>query len=330
MKEGLELKIMFFGTKPYDRMWFEPLSKRYDVEIIYTESQLNASTAPMAKGVEAVCIFVNDRLDAQTADILYGNGVRLVLLRCAGYNNVDLDACRNKLTVLRVPNYSPRGVAEYAAGLLMTVNRHIHKAYVRTREFNMSINGLMGFDLAGKTAGVIGTGKIGQSMIDILLGFKMKVLAYDTYPIPREDVHFVSLDRLFSESDVITLHCPLNRDTRHIIDENAVKKMKTGVFIINTSRGGLIKTSALLDGLKEGKIGGVGLDVYEEEEGIFYEDNSDRIVDDDCLARLMMFPNVIITSHQGYFTFEGMQSIAETTLENAEMFMHGKQLINRI
>lgn len=324
------MEIVFFGTKPYDRKWFEPLSKNYDVKISFVESQLTPKTAVLARGAKAVCIFVNDRLDEKTVDELCKMGVKLVLLRCAGYNNVDLKACKGKLTVLRVPSYSPEAVAEYAMGLLMAVNRRIHKAYVRTREFNMSINGLMGIDLIGKNAGVIGTGKIGQAMIDILKGFKMNILAYDPYPAKIDGVRYVDLDTLFRKSDIITLHCPLTKETRYIIDDNAMEKMKKGVLIVNTSRGELIKTEDLLENLKEGKIGGVALDVYEEEDGIFYEDHSDKIVEDDSLARLVTFPNVLITSHQGYFTEEAMKAIAITTLENAEMFEDGQKLVNEV
>lgn len=274
---------------------------------------------------------MNDTADKQAIDALYELGVRVIFLRCAGFNNVDLKAAKGKIHVLRVPSYSPDAVAEYATGLLLSVNRYIHRAYVRTREFNMNIHGLMGTDLNNKVAGVIGTGKIGQSMIRILAGFKMKILAYDPYPNKDLGVEYVPLKELFEKSDVISLHCPLTQDTHYIIDEEALKQMKDGVYIINTSRGALIDTRALLEALKEpGKIGGVGLDVYEEEDGIFYEDRSNDIIEDDNLARLMTFPNVVVTSHQGYFTTEAMQAIALVTLENAYQYMNKMELMNEV
>ncbi len=325
------MKITFFGTKPYDRIWFEPLGKEYGVEIHFVESRLNWETAVLAKGCEGVCIFVNDTADKKAIDVLCNLGVKVIFLRCAGFNNVDLKAAKERIHVLRVPSYSPDAVAEYAIGLLLSVNRYIHRAYVRTREFNMNIHGLMGTDLCHKTAGVIGTGKIGQSMIRLLKGFQMRVLAYDVYPNEELDVEYVPLKELFSKSDVISLHCPLTPDTRYIISEESLQCMKQGVYILNTSRGALIDTKALLKALKEpGKIGGVGLDVYEEEDGIFYEDRSNDIMEDDMLARLMTFPNVLVTSHQGYFTTEAMQAIAIVTLENAYQYMNHMELMNEV
>lgn len=325
------MKITFFGTKPYDRIWFEPLGEKYGVEIHFVESRLNQESAVLANGCEGVCIFVNDTADEATIHALYELGVRVIFLRCAGFNNVDLKAAKGKMRVLRVPSYSPDAVAEYAVGLLLSVNRYIHRAYVRTREFNMNIHGLMGTDLNHKIAGVVGTGKIGQSMIRILKGFKMRVLAYDPYPNQELDVEYVSLEELFAKSDVISLHCPLSADTRYLINENSLKLMKQGVYLVNTSRGALIDTKALLEALKEpGKIGGVGLDVYEEEDGIFYEDRSNDIMEDDTLARLMTFPNVLVTSHQGYFTSEAMQAIALVTLENAYQYENGMELMNEV
>ncbi len=326
------MNIAFYGTKPYDRIWFEPLSQEYDVNITFYEATLDAHTAKLAKDHEAVCAFVNDDLGARVLDRLSEEGVKLILLRCAGYNNVDLDkaSCLG-IPVLRVPSYSPQAVAEFATALLLSVNRKTYKAYVRTRDFNMNINGLMGRDLYKKTAGVIGTGKIGRAMIRILEGCGMRVLAYDACPCEDLPVEYVSLDRLFEESDVITLHCPLNHDTKYIIDKKSLDIMKEGVYIINTSRGMLIRTEDLIDALLiPGKIGGVGLDVYEEEDGVFYEDRSNEIMMDDVLARLTTFPNVLITSHQGYFTKEAMEAIAITTLENAKMYMEGKELVNRV
>ena len=252
------MKITFFGTKPYDRIWFEPLGKEYGVEIHFVESRLNWETAVLAKGCEGVCIFVNDTADKKAIDVLCDLGVKVIFLRCAGFNNVDLKAAKGRIHVLRVPSYSPDAVAEYAIGLLLSVNRYIHRAYVRTREFNMNIHGLMGTDLCHKTAGVIGTGKIGQSMIRLLKGFQMRVLAYDVYPNEELDVEYVPLKELFSKSDVISLHCPLTPDTRYIISEESLQCMKQGVYILNTSRGALIDTKALLKALKKkGKIGGV-------------------------------------------------------------------------
>lgn len=325
------MRITFFGTKPYDRIWFEPLSADYGVELHFVESRLNRETAVLARDCEGVCIFVNDTADEPTIEALYELGVRVIFLRCAGFNNVDLKAAEGRIRVLRVPSYSPDAVAEYAMGLLLAVNRFIHRAYARTREFNMNINGLMGNDLNHKVAGVIGTGKIGQSMIRILKGFRMRVLAYDPYPNQELEVEYVPLKELLAKSDVVTLHCPLTPETRYLIGEKALQGMKQGVYIINTSRGALIDTRALLEALKEpGKIGGVGLDVYEEEDGIFYEDRSNDIMTDDTLARLMTFPNVLVTSHQGYFTTEAMQAIALVTLENAYQYMNGMKLMNEV
>ena len=325
------MKIVFYSAKPYDKIWFESLQQEYGMDIRFVESSLNLETAILAKNSPAVCIFVNDTADKEVIDTLYELGVRVILLRCTGHNNVDLVAAKNKIRVLHVPGYSPEAVAEYSMGLLLAVNRNIHRAYVRTREFNMNIQGLMGTDLFHKTVGVIGTGKIGQAMIKILRGFEMNILAYDPYPIKDLNVSYVPLDELMKKSDVITLHCPLTTDTKYIINEKTIQEMKNGVFIINTSRGALIDTKALLETLKEpGKIGGVALDVYEEEEGIFYEDKSNDIINDDTLARLVTFPNVLITSHQGYFTTEAMQTIALTTLENARQFETGTQLTHEV
>jgi D-lactate dehydrogenase len=324
-------RVLFFGTKPYDKIWFEPLCEKYGIDIHFTETRLNEETAVLAKGFNAVCIFVNDNADKNTVQVLYNLGVRLILLRCAGFNNVDLSACKNKITVLRVPGYSPEAVAEYSVALLLAVNRKIHRAYIKTREFNMSINGLMGTDLHGKTAGIIGTGKIGIATIKILQGFGMNIIACDPYPNKNLDINYVSLDELLTTSDVISLHCPLTKENYHIINKNTLAKMKNGIFIINTSRGALIDTEDLLDAIKEkDKIGGVGLDVYEEEDGIFYEDLSDKGIQDDNLARLVTFPNVIITSHQGYFTKEAMKAIAITTIENLKMFENGDKLVNEV
>ena len=293
--------------------------------------KLNEDTAVLAKGQDAVCIFVNDDAGKETIEALKEAGVKTILLRCAGFNNVDLKAAQKAgITVLRVPSYSPEAVAEYAMGLLLTVNRQIHRAYVRTRDFNYSINGLMGIDLVGKTAGVIGTGKIGQMMIDILRGFKMKIIAYDPYPAKNLDIEYVSLDRLFEEADVITLHCPLTKETRHIINKKNIEKMKDGVLLVNTSRGGLIHTPDLIEGLMQRKFAGVGLDVYEEEDAYFFEDKSNDIITDEDLIRLTSFRNVVLTSHQAFFTKDAMEAIAKVTLENARAVEEGLELKNRV
>ncbi|MDE7340552.1 MAG: 2-hydroxyacid dehydrogenase [Lachnospiraceae bacterium] len=323
------MKIAFFSTKPYDKIWFEPMGKEYGFDIRFYEVPFQEETINLAANYDAVCIFVNDYITAEMIDKLYEMKVKAILLRSAGFNHVDVKAAEDKILVLRVPSYSPEAVAEFAMGMLLTVNRHIHRAYGRTRDFNMSLNGLMGVDLYHKTAGIIGTGKIGQAMIRICNGFGMQVLAYDPYPNTKLEVDYVEPEEIFRKSDVISLHCPLTSGTRHIINEDSIGKMKDGVYLINTSRGSLIDTDALIDGLVKGKFGGVGLDVYEEEEGIFYEDRSNEIIHDEKLARLMTFPNVLITSHMGFLTKEAMQAIAKETLENAYALENGLPLVNR-
>lgn len=322
------MKIAFYGTKPYDKKWFEPLGKDYGFDIRFIELPCNRDTIGLAKGYDAICIFVNDYVDAEMIDELCEMKVKGILLRSAGFNHVDIRAAQGRIAVLRVPSYSPEAVAEFAMAMLLTVNRKTHKAYGRTREFDMRLNGLMGMDLNHKTAGVIGTGKIGQAMIQILKGFQMHVLAYDPYPNKSLEVDYVSLDELMKKSDVISLHCPLTPETKHMINKETIGLMKEGVYLVNTSRGGLIDTDSLIDGLLEKKFGGVGLDVYEEEEGIFYEDRSSDIVTDEKLARLMTFPNVLVTSHMGFFTEEAMQAIAVETLENAYALENGMPLLN--
>lgn len=324
------MKIAFYATKPYDHIWFEPLAEKYGFSIHFIELPCNEDTVFLAKGYDAICIFVNDRVSAKMIDELYDMNVKAILLRSAGFNHVDIKAAEGKIAVLRVPSYSPEAVAEFAVGLLMSINRCIHKAYYRTRDFNMSIHGFMGMDLHHKTAGVIGTGKIGQAVIRILEGFGMDILAYDPFPIEGLPVQYVSLETLFKQSDVITLHCPLTKDTKHIINKKNIELMKDGVYLVNTSRGDLIHSEDLIEGLVAGKFGGVGLDVYEEEEGIFYEDRSTDIVKDDILARLMTFPNVLITSHMGFFTKEAMEAIAVQTLENAYALENGLPLQNKV
>ncbi len=324
------MKIIFYGTKPYDKIWFEPMGKEYGFDIHFIEAACNQETIFMAKGHDAICIFVNDYVNAEMIDALYEMKVKAILLRSAGFNNVDVKAAEDKIVLLRVPSYSPESVAEFTMALLLTVNRLTHKAYNRTREFNMSLQGLMGIDLYEKTAGVIGTGKIGQAMIKILNGFGMRVICYDPFPVDGLEAEYVSLEELFSQSDVISLHCPLTSGTNHIVNRDSIAAMKKGVYLVNTSRGGLIDTEALIEGMLEGKFGGVGLDVYEEEEGVFYEDRSGEIITDDNLARLMTFPNVLVTSHMGFFTREAMYAIAKTTLENAYALENGLPLVNQV
>ena len=324
------MKIAFYTTKPYDRIWFEPMAERNHMEIHFFEAPCRPNTLNLAAGYDAICIFINDQITSEMIEQLCEMKVKAILLRSAGFNHVDIEAARGKLHILRVPSYSPEAVAEYAAAMLLTVNRFTHRAYTRTRDFNMSINGLMGTDLHDKTAGIIGTGKIGQSMIRILKGFDMKIYAYDLYPNKDLDVTYVDLPELFAKSHIISLHCPLTKDSYHIIDKHAIEQMQKGVYIINTSRGALIDANALVDGLLERKIAGVGLDVYEEENGVFYEDLSDEIIQDNTLARLMTFPNVLVTSHMGFFTSEAMQAIAVETMENAKALEQGLALKNEV
>ena len=324
------MKIAFYGTKPYDKIWFEPIGKDYGYDIHFIELPCNEDTVFLAQGYDAICIFVNDYVNAAMIDKLYEMKVKAILLRSAGFNNVDIKAAENKLAILRVPSYSPEAVAEFAMALLLTVNRFTHRAYNRTRDFNMSLNGLMGTDLNHKVAGIIGTGKIGQAMIRICKGFGMQVLAYDPYPNKELDVKYVTVNELVEKADVVSLHCPLTQETEHIINKDTIALMKKGVYLINTSRGRLIDTEAVIEGLREGKFGGVGLDVYEEEEGVFFEDRSNDIMTDDNLARLMTFPNVLVTSHMGFFTQEAMQAIAIETMENAYALENGLPLTNQV
>lgn len=321
-------KIAFFDAKPYDREWFDKINRKY--EIIYYESRLRPESARLAEGCKAVCAFVNDVINAKSIDALAEMGVEVLLMRCAGFNNISLDAAKGKLTILRVPAYSPYAVAEHAIGMILALNRKIPRAYIRTRDFNFSLVGLTGFDLHGKTAGVIGTGKIGQAFIDICKGFGMKILAYDPYPADIDGVRYVETDELFRQSDIISLHCPLTRETRYIIDESAINLMKKSALIVNTSRGQLIDSEALLSALNDKRIGGAALDVYEEESGLFFEDNSDKIVTDDVLSLLVSRPNVLITSHQAFLTEEALRGIAEVTLRNFDDYLEGKELKNEV
>jgi len=320
------IRIAFFDTRSYDRETFGKYISD-DIEISFFEGKLNIKTIEVVRNHDAVCVFVNDEVNEEVINKLYEYGVRIVALRCAGYNNVDLKAAFKKVHVVHVPAYSPYAVAEHAMALLLTSIRRIHKAYNRTREFNFSLDGLTGFNLEGKTVGVVGTGKIGRIFIDICKGFKMNVIAYDKYPIEGSDINYVSLDELFEKSDIISLHCPFTEETKHMINAESIKKMKKGVVIINTSRGALIDTEALLNGLKERKVGAACLDVYEEEEDVFFTDRSGHILDDDLLARLISMPNVIVTSHQAFLTREALENIAQTTIENLKSFFNNEPQI---
>lgn len=319
-----------FDTKPYDEDGLREAAQDTDIVFKFYETKLTADTASLASGCEGVVIFVNDRVDAACIDQLYKQGVRLLALRCAGFNNVDTAAAKGKLRIVRVPAYSPHAVAEHAMALLLCSLRRIHKAYLRTRDFNFSLNGLCGFDLYGKTMGVVGTGKIGRAFIDICRGFGMQVIAYDRYPAENTDIHYVPLDTLFAQSDIISLHCPLTPETEYLINEESIGKMKPGVYIINTSRGMLIDSDALIEGIKSKKIGAACLDVYEEESDLFFEDNSGHIIQDDTLARLISMPNVILTSHQGFLTTDALHNIAETTVENIREFLSGGEMKNEL
>lgn len=321
-------RVAFFDTKPYDKKWFDRLDKSF--EITYFEDKLNSDTAILCKGFDAVIAFVNDNIDSDTVQKLIKYNVKAVAMRCSGYNNIDFKAIGNKIPVLRVPVYSPYAVAEHAMALFLCLNRKINKAYNRTREFNFSINGLQGFDLNGKTAGIIGTGQIGRIFIKICKGFGMNILAYDPYPIENSDFEYTDLDTLYKKSDIISLHCPLTPESRHILNADSFSKMKDSVYIINTSRGGLIESESLLDALKSSKIAGAGLDVYEEESELFFEDYSSRIIDDDILSLLVSLPNVIITSHQAFLTDEALKNIAEITIGNLNDFFAGRPLKNQI
>ena len=313
------VKIAFFDAKNYDKEVFNKYNKEYKYDITYFESKLNSETAPLTKGFDVVCIFVNDKADAKTLKILEENGVKVLALRCAGFNNVAIEE-KGILKIVRVPQYSPYAVAEHAVGLLLSINRKLYKSYQRTRKYNFSLDGLLGFDIHGKTVGVIGTGRIGKAFINIMKGFGTKIIAYDTYQDEkfREEVGFeyVDLDTLYKESDIISLHCPLLKDTEKMINKESIAKMKKGVIIINCSRGKLINTNDLVQKLSEGKIGGVGLDVYEDEEEFFLRDMSNSYVRDKNLSILLSMPNVFITSHQAFFTKEALNKIASDTLEN--------------
>lgn len=330
-----DVKVAFFDTKPYDKKSFENVNKNYHLSLTFFDNKLQADTALMAEGFDVVCAFVNDEITKETIKVLVSHGVKLLAMRCAGYNNVDLKfAAECGLAIVRVPAYSPHAVAEYTLGLLLTLNRSIHRAFCRVRENNFSINGLCGFDLFGKTIGIIGTGKIGATFAELFKGFGVKILAYDLYPNKKLeedlDLRYTTLDEIYEKSDIISLHCPLTKDNLHMINAQSIAKMRDGVIILNTSRGKLIDSKALIKALKTKKIGGAGLDVYEEESEYFFEDRSLFAIDDDVLARLLTFPNVLITSHQAFLTNEALANIAETTLNNiSEYFLHNN-LVNGV
>ena len=323
------MKIVFFESKSYDIDVFEPKLKDTDICYKFYDTRLDEDSAVLAKGADAVCVFVNDVVNRKVIDILSQLGVKIIALRCAGFNNVDYKYASSKgIMVARVPAYSPYAVAEHAMALLMTSTRKIHKAYIRTRDFNFSLQGLTGFDLYGKTVGVIGTGKIGKIFINICKGFGMNVIAYDKFPSEGLDITYKTLDEVYRESDIISFHCPLTEDSLHMFNFGTLGKIKPGAVIINTSRGALIDADALLEGIKTKKIGAACLDVYEEEASYFYEDMSQSIIDDDTLSRLISMPNVIVTSHQAFLTKEALENIATTTIENIRQIDSGEECKN--
>lgn len=324
------LPVAFYDTKPYDREYFGPRCVEAGVEPRFHEFRLDATNVASASGCRVVCVFVNDRLDRACLEVLKGLGVELIALRCAGFNNVDLAAARELgLRVVRVPAYSPYAVAEHAVALLMALNRKIHRAFSRVREMNFSLGGLVGFDLHGKTVGILGTGKIGRIAAQIFRGFGCEVLAYDPFPqeawAAENGVRYVALDELLGRSDVISLHLPLTPETDHLIDATSIAKMKPGVYLVNTSRGKLVDSTAVIQALKTGRLGGVALDVYEEEEGVFFEDHSATVMQDDVLSRLLTFPNVLITAHQAFLTKEALTAIAEVTLDSVRRYSEGAE-----
>jgi D-lactate dehydrogenase len=325
------MKIAVFDTRTYDRDALERANDRFDHELTFFEPRLTADTAALAAGHGAVCAFVNDHLDEPALERLHEAGVRLVALRSAGFNHVDLvAAARLGLPVVRVPEYSPHAVAEHAVALVLALDRKIHRAHARVREWNFSLEGLVGFDLHGKTVGIVGTGRIGRAAVQIFRGFGCRVLAFDLRPDPSVDAEYAELSELYRRSDVISLHVPLTPSTHHMVDAAAIASMKPGVMLINTSRGALIDSKALIGALKRGHLGSAGLDVYEEEEGVFFEDLSGQVLQDDVLARLLSFPNVLVTSHQAFLTREALDNIAQTTLGNVAAFERGEPLVNEV
>lgn len=328
------IKAIFYDVKEYDKEFFRKYGKDYNIEMKFLKEKLNEETVDLSKGYEVVCAFTNDTINKNVIDMMAENGVKLLAMRCAGFNNVSLKDINDRFKVVRVPAYSPYAIAEYTVGMILALNRKIHKAYVRTREGNFSINGFMGFDLHKKTVGIIGAGKIAQILIKILKGFGTKVIAYDPYPnekVAKElGFEFVDLDTLYKESDIISLNCPLTKETKYIINRESMNKMKDGVMIVNTGRGMLIDSIDLIEALKDKKIGSAALDVYEEEEEYFFEDMSNKVIEDDILGRLLSFHNILITSHQAYFTEEAVEAITKTTLDNIKDFAEGKELINEV
>ena len=328
------MKVAFFSTKSYDKEYFTKFNTDNVHELTFFEVPLNEQTAVLTIGFEAICVFVNDIINRETIKIIKQNGISLIALRCAGFNNVDLKAAHeNQIKVVRVPAYSPESVAEHAAALILTLNRKTHKAYNRVREGNFSIENLTGFNLFAKTVGVIGTGLIGKAFCKIMLGFGCKVLAYDikeSSDLMAKGVVYKSLDDILNESDILSLHCPLTPETAHVIDANAISKMKDGVMIINTSRGALIQAKDAIEGLKNGKIGYLGIDVYEQEADLFFQDLSESVILDDVIARLISFPNVLITGHLGFFTKEALEEIATITLNNLTSFENNRELVNEV
>jgi D-lactate dehydrogenase len=328
------MKIAFFSTKPYDRRFFDEYNKEFGHEITYFETRLRRETLRLAEGHDVACVFVNDLVDASVLIALAAQGTRLIALRCAGFNNVDISSAKELgVSVVRVPAYSPFAVAEHTVGLMLALNRKVYWANSRVKEGNFSLDGLLGFDMRGRTVGLVGTGKIGECVAKILNGFGCNIIAYDAYQNPaclEMGVEYVERDELFARSDIISLHCPLFEETHHLINMDAIAKMKKGVMIINTSRGALIDTKAAIEGLKSEKIGYLGIDVYEEEEELFFEDKTFEIRTDDVFARLTTFPNVVITGHQAYFTEEAVSAIAKTTLENISAYESGDELKNAV
>lgn len=326
-------RVAFYDTKPYDKVFFDPEAVRLGLSIEYQEFRLSAANAVSARGAIAVCVFVNDVINDACLKNLAEQGIRFVALRCAGFNNIDLEAAKvHGITVVRVPAYSPYSVAEHTVALLLTLNRKIHRAYNRVRELNFSLSGLVGFDLHGKTVGILGTGKIGKITAQIFRGFGCEVLVHDFYPDPAwaemNGVSYVSQEEVLSKSDIVSLHLPLNKESFHLLNADTISQMKKGAYLINTSRGKLVDSAAVIDALKSGQLGGVALDVYEEEEGVFFEDHSATALQDDVLSLLLTFPNVLVTSHQAFLTEEALQAIAETTVDSIARYARGEEIPN--
>lgn len=328
------MKIAVFSTKPYDQEYFEKYSSNNDYTFSFFETALNKTTANLSAGFDVICAFVNDKVDKDTIEVLANNGIRLIAMRCAGFNNVDIQSAKqHQIKVVRVPAYSPEAVAEHSAALIMTLNRKTHKAYNRVREGNFSLKNLIGFNLHGKVVGIIGTGQIGIAFCKIMKGFGCRLLAYDIAEakvLVEMGVEYLPLGEVFQQADIISLHCPLNQSTKHMVNKASLEQMKKGVMIINTSRGALINTSDAIEGLSQKKIGYLGIDVYEQEENLFFEDLSESIIEDDDILRLNSFPNVLITSHQAYFTKEAMDQITVITLNNIQAFENNEPIANEV